>query len=583
MGFNKKFYQTGGLVASTPPSGGGGLDPLQNFETVTYTGNGSTQKITGYIRKGAAFNGSSSSILLSNTIFNLNNIFSFSAWVNTTKTNYAFIVSSRYADNTFSLQMQPNGTVTAGDWQTSANNITTTTTINDGNWHHIVYVNNNGSITIYIDGISSATGTHSLVTQTVSNGNQIGNWDANNAESWQGKIDQVRIFNTALNSTQVGELALETYADPKKSTTDYFGNGSGVALYELDENANDTGDTYNGIPTNVNFLGMAFQPDLVWIKGRTFNDNHLLFDSIRGVQNNLYPNLTVSNISDSNSLLSFDDNGFTIGLSSTINPNSENLVAWCWRAAGAANTYNVLEGGTVTSDSTASGAGITAGTITNNWEVSANRDAGFSIVKYTGNSSFGQSVGHGLSQPPEMIFFKNLSIDRDWRVYNHIIGATKYLQLDSVLGAGTFGSFNNTDPTSEVFYTTNSASADTATNNSGNNYIAYCFHSVDGYQRVGSYEGSTSNVTVHTDSNGDGTGTGAFQPRFVLVKNVDTAGNWTLWDNIRGGSVFLQPNNSGTEASFRTLTFNSDGFTINTDAGANGNSNGDTYIFLAIA
>ena len=51
---NKRLINTG----TTPAP----FDPLQNFETVTYTGNGATQKITGYIRKGAAFNGSSSKI-----------------------------------------------------------------------------------------------------------------------------------------------------------------------------------------------------------------------------------------------------------------------------------------------------------------------------------------------------------------------------------------------------------------------------------------------------------------------------------------------------------------------------------------
>ena len=65
MSFNKKFFTTGGIVASTPSAAA--FDPLQNFETVTYTGNGSTQKITGYIRKGAAFNGSSSKIDISAT------------------------------------------------------------------------------------------------------------------------------------------------------------------------------------------------------------------------------------------------------------------------------------------------------------------------------------------------------------------------------------------------------------------------------------------------------------------------------------------------------------------------------------
>jgi hypothetical protein len=52
----KRLVNTGGAASAAA------FDPLQNFETVTYTGNGGTQKITGYIRKGAAFNGSSSQI-----------------------------------------------------------------------------------------------------------------------------------------------------------------------------------------------------------------------------------------------------------------------------------------------------------------------------------------------------------------------------------------------------------------------------------------------------------------------------------------------------------------------------------------
>ncbi len=49
MGFNKKFFTTGGIVASsaTPPAPA--FDPFANFETVTYPGNGGTQKIPGYI------------------------------------------------------------------------------------------------------------------------------------------------------------------------------------------------------------------------------------------------------------------------------------------------------------------------------------------------------------------------------------------------------------------------------------------------------------------------------------------------------------------------------------------------------
>ena len=48
--------------------------------------------------------------------------------------------------------------------------------------------------------------------------------------------------------------------------------------------------------------------------------------------------------------------------------------------------------------------------------------------------------------------------------------------------------WNNTAPTSDVFYLNSSISG----NNNGDNLIAYCFHSVSGYSKIGSYTGTGS-------------------------------------------------------------------------------------------
>ena len=63
---------------------------------------------------------------------------------------------------------------------------------------------------------------------------------------------------------------------------------------------------------------------------------------------------------------SFDSNGFTVGSSPYYNGSSLDYVAWCWKAGGAAVSN-------------------TDGTITS--QVSANTDAGFSIVKFTSPST----------------------------------------------------------------------------------------------------------------------------------------------------------------------------------------------------
>ena len=75
-----------------------------------------------------------------------------------------------------------------------------------------------------------------------------------------------------------------------------------------------------------------------------------------------------------------------MGNSGNVNSNSESFVAWCWKG-----------GGTAVSNSD--------GSITSS--VSANTEAGFSIVTYSGNGSgTGQTVGHGLGKAPKVIFLK---------------------------------------------------------------------------------------------------------------------------------------------------------------------------------
>ena len=66
-------------------------------------------------------------------------------------------------------------------------------------------------------------------------------------------------------------------------------------------------------------------------------------------------------------------------------------------------------------------------------------------------------------------------------------GWTKYMQLDANDAESTSTArWNDTAPTASVF----SIGDDNQVNNSSYNYIAYCFHSVEGYSKLGSYTGN---------------------------------------------------------------------------------------------
>ena len=68
------------INAGPVATGGANTFASENFETVTYTGNGGTQRIGGYINRGAVFNGSSSRVNLPSLGGTFENDFSYSLW-----------------------------------------------------------------------------------------------------------------------------------------------------------------------------------------------------------------------------------------------------------------------------------------------------------------------------------------------------------------------------------------------------------------------------------------------------------------------------------------------------------------------
>ena len=313
---------------------------------------------------------------------------------------------------------------------------------------------------------------------------------------------------------------------------------------------------YTGTGATRSITGVNHQPDLVWLKSRSNLYHHGVFDVIRGPSAALYTSLTNAEGTESG-VTSFDSDGFSLGTSNGTNLNGGTFASWNWKA-----------GGTAVSN--------TAGTITS--QVSANPTAGFSIVSYVGNASYGQTVGHGLGVAPEMVIIKNRSDARNWRTYHSALGATKYINIDETAAAGTYGSFNNTAPTSTVFSTTNSGSADRATNFNGDNYIAYCFANTEGYLKAGSYvgNGSADGPFIYL----------GFRASWIMIKNTLGVNSWCIYDVERDtynvSDALLQAQDSAAEAAYGGLDFTSNGFKIRSSVGAL-NGSGNTLIYLAFS
>ena len=314
--------------------------------------------------------------------------------------------------------------------------------------------------------------------------------------------------------------------------------------------------------TNV-ITGVGFQSDLIWFKGRSAAQHHQLSNSQFAVGEHLTPNNTNGTITSGSGqdLTSIDSDGFTLGSSNfdRCNVNGTTYVAWNWKANGA-------------------GVSNTNGTITST--VSANADAGFSIVSYTGNSTSGATVGHGLSSAPEMVIVKVRDIANNWGVL-HKYDTTRANVLNAAAASesGT-GWWSSTTPHLTANYFR--VGGHDETNSSSHTYIAYCFHSVEGFSKVGSYtgNGSADGTFVYT----------GFRPAYVMQKHSTSAEDWNIFDNERGVSYnlvddYLRANDSGAEVSNHStvrMDLVSNGFKIRgTNSGIN--TDGATFIYLAFA
>lgn len=316
--------------------------------------------------------------------------------------------------------------------------------------------------------------------------------------------------------------------------------------------------TYTGNGTaGTNIVNTAgFQPDLVWIKTRSVNYSHGLYDSIRGVTETLRSDSTnAETVYSSSSMTAFNSNGFQVGTYGDVNASGQTLVGWQWQAGKGTTSSN------------------TNGSITST--VSVNPTAGFSVVTYTGTGSAG-TVGHGLGVAPSMIIVKNRSQALSWDVYHKSLGNGGGVFLNTT-GAyyATSAMWNNTSPTSSVFTIGNGNDV----NQSGTNLVAYCWAAVSGFSAFGSYtaNGSADGPFIYC----------GFRPRWILFKRSTSATNWYIVDtaieSYNAGTTGLYPNTSSAESTEGALDILSNGFKPRSSDGAFNYPSGETFIYAAFA
>ena len=315
-------------------------------------------------------------------------------------------------------------------------------------------------------------------------------------------------------------------------------------------------NTYNITrPADSSLWFYGDTPDMIWIKNRSASSNNVITDTVRGIGINLVtnaraPDLSYPAVSEMNKFgMSVINDSVSV-----VNGSGNSHVYWGWKANSST---------TVTD---------TSGTITS--QVSANRQAGFSIVSWIYNSS-GGTIGHGLGAAPSFIIQRSRTTGYNWDVYHVSLGPTKRLTLNTTSASETFtGPWNDTSPTSSVF----SSGASWWTN--GDSMITYCWTAIPGYSAFGSYVGSGGADGPYVYL--------GFRPRWLLGKRTDAANDWLMWDSTRDTYNLMQniiyANATTAESTYVNdkLDFVSNGIKLR-NVGSAMNASGGTYIYAAFA
>ena len=122
-------------------------------------------------------------------------------------------------------------------------------------------------------------------------------------------------------------------------------------------------------------------------------------------------------------------------------------------------------------------------------------------------------------------------------------------------------------------------------NNDGNinaaqDYMMYAWANKTGVSHFGTYEGSGVLKTV--------TGVG-FSPKFLIIKSIDSANSWVMYDVFRGfgtsnsnnGRVFY-PDATQVEGAGFGITVNSAGWSMQHSSAA-ANASSQDYVYIAFA
>ena len=179
-----------------------------------------------------------------------------------------------------------------------------------------------------------------------------------------------------------------------------------------------------------------------------------------------------------------------------------------------------------------------------------------------------------------MVILKSRSLgDESWRVFLESVsqsgGGNLFLNGTSALDTSDPARITSTNTT--TFTLDGYHSTYDAINQSSQTYLAYCFAEIQGYSKFGSYTGNDSldGTFVYT----------GFKPAWILFKQTENTGGWTMKDNKRSpenpADERLLADDDPAESTGADIDFLSNGFKCRSRSNAVNEI--QNYIYMAFA
>ena len=335
-----------------------------------------------------------------------------------------------------------------------------------------------------------------------------------------------------------------------KALTAAAGNAGGDNLYVEDVFSTYLYTGNDSTQTITNGIDLDGEGGMLWLKPRNQAQNHIIFDTARGITKSLTTNNSNAEYTataGNEGLQSFNNDGFTTKLyqnSTGINNSACNVASWTFRKA----------------------------------------EKFFDVVTWTGDGST-TTHNHNLGSTPAVIMVKRVDSTSNWSTYHKDATDTVRSGEDLILylnttAAATYLGATLWSATDSTFTTSGGGNF----NASGGTYVAYLFASdAGGFGDDGS-ESIIKCGSFTTDGSGNATVDLGFEPQFVIYKSSSGSSSWLIYDVMRGWTAgdgpknLLRADSSTTEtvlSSNNNIQLTSTGFYI--DQNAN-----ETQIYIAI-